>query len=97
MQFATDTNHLERGIRPIAMGRRAWLFCWSELGAEHVGIIQSLLSTCRLQGVDPHTYLVDVLQRIDTHPASDVIALTPRIWKARFGDDPLRSDLTASG
>jgi len=92
-----DTNHLERGIRPIAMGRRSWLFCWTELGAEHVGIIQSLISTCRLQGVDPHTYLTDVLQRIDTHPASDVIALTPRVWKARFGDDPLRSDLAGSG
>ncbi len=34
-----DTNHLERGLRPIPMGRRSWLFCWTELGAEQVGII----------------------------------------------------------
>jgi len=86
-----DTNHLEREIRPIALGRRNWLFCWTEIGAQYVGIFQSLLRTCRLQGVDPYTYLVDVLQRVDCHPASDVVALTPRLWKERFAADPLRS------
>jgi transposase len=88
-----DTNHLERSIRPIAMGRKAWLFCWTEVGAQYVGIIQSLLSTCRVQGVDPYTYLVDVLQRIDMHPAKDVDLLTPRLWKESFAADPLRSDI----
>ena len=73
-----DTNHLERGLRPIPMGRRNWLFCWTEVGAEHVGIIQSLISTCRLHGVDPYTYLVDVLQRVGIHPASGVADLSPR-------------------
>ena len=48
-----DTNHLEREIRPIALGRKNWLFCWTEVGADCVGIFQSLLSTCRLQGIDP--------------------------------------------
>ena len=56
-----DTNHLERLIRPIPMGRRNWLFCWTELGAAQVGVIQSLISTCKLHGVNPFTYLVDVL------------------------------------
>jgi len=88
-----DTNHLERGLRPIPMGRRNWLFCWSELGAEWVATIQSLLVTCRLQGVDPYTYLVDVLQRVGDHPASEVIELTPRRWKQRFAANPLRSDV----
>ena len=88
-----DTNHLERGLRPIPMGRRNWLFAWTELGAEHVGIIQSLICTCKLQGVDPYTYLVDVLQRISVHPASDVASLTPRIWKQKFAHAPMRSDL----
>jgi hypothetical protein len=86
-----DTNHLEREIRPIAVGRKNWLFCWTEVGAKYVGIFQSLLVTCRLHGVDPYTYLVDVLQRVDRHPASDVAALTPRLWKERFAADPLRS------
>lgn len=90
---AIDTNHLERALRPIPMGRRNWLFCWSELGAKHVGIIQSLLVTCRLHGIHPYTYLVDVLQRISEHPAKRVEELTPRVWKTKFADNPLKSDL----
>lgn len=92
---AIDTNHLERGLRPIPMGKKNWLFCWSEIGAERVGIIQSLLTTCKLHQVDPYTYLVDVLQRISQHPARRVLELTPRAWKTRFADDPMPSDLAA--
>jgi transposase len=88
-----DTNHLEREIRPIAVGRKNWMFCWTEVGARHAGIIYSLLSSCRLQGVDPYVYLVDVLQRVDTHPALEVHLLTPRLWKHHFAAQPLRSDL----
>lgn len=90
-----DTNHLEREIRPIALGRKNWLFCWTEVGAQAVGIYQSLLATCRLQGVDPYTYLVDVLQRVETHPAAEVALLTPRLWKEHFAENPLRSALDA--
>lgn len=88
-----DTNHIERALRVIPMGRKSWLFCWTELGARHVGIIQSLIVTCRLHGVDPYTYLVDVLQRIAVHPASRVAELTPRLWKQHFANNPMRSDL----
>jgi transposase len=88
-----DTNHLERALRAIPMGRRAWLFCWTELGAKHVGVVQSLLVTCRLHGIDPYTYLVDVLQRVGQHPAARVAELTPRLWKQHFAANPLRSDL----
>jgi len=92
-----DTNHLEREIRPIALGRKNWLFCWTEVGAKHVGVVQSLLATCRLHGIDAYTYLVDVLQRIDSHPAEAVRELTPRLWKERFADRPLRSDVDRLG
>jgi len=88
-----DTNHIEREIRPIALGRKNWLFCWTEVGAQGVGIFQSLLATCRVQGVDPYTYLVDVLQRVDEHPAAQVATLTPRLWKEHFAADPLRSHI----
>jgi len=86
-----DTNHLERALRVIPMGRRNWLFCWTELGAQQVGIMQSLIVTCRLHGVDPYEYLVDVLQRVGQHPASRVDELTPRLWKQHFAPNPLRS------
>ena len=47
------TNHLERVLLPIPIGRKNWLFCWTEIGAEHIGIIQSLISTCKLHDVNP--------------------------------------------
>ncbi len=88
-----DTNHVERALRTVAVGRKNWMFCWTELGAEHTGIVQSLLSTCRLHRIDPYTYLVDVLQRVGQHPAARVAELTPRLWKLHFASQPLRSDL----
>jgi len=90
---ALDTNDLERALRVIPMGKKNWLFCSSEVGAEHVATIQTLLATCRVHGVNPFNYLVDVLQRIDQHPASKVHELTPREWQQRFADKPLRSPL----
>jgi transposase len=86
-----DTNHIERTLRVIPMGRRNWNFCWTELGAHNVGVIQTLLTTCKLHGVDPYVYLVDVLQRVNQHPASQVGDLIPRVWKEKFGDKPLKS------
>jgi len=90
---AMDTNHLERALRVIPKGRKNYLFCWSELGAEQLGILQSLLVTCRLQEINPYHYLVDVLQRVSMHPASKVEELTPRLWKEKFRDNFLTSDL----
>ena len=52
------------------------MFSWTELGAKHIGIVQSLFVTCRLHDVDPYDYLVDVLQRVGQHPASLVEQLT---------------------
>jgi len=86
-----DTNAIEREIRPIAIGRKNWMFSWTEVGVKHLGVLQSLVSTCRLQGIDPYTYLVDVLQRVDSHPQSQVHQLTPRIWKTIFAENPLHS------
>jgi hypothetical protein len=89
-----DTNHLERVLRAIPMGRKNWLFSWTELGAKHIGIVQSLIVTCRLHDIDPYTYLVDVLQRVGSHPQRLVEQLTPRLWKQHFADNPLRSDVS---
>ena len=91
-----DTNHLERQIRPVAVGRKNWLFHWTEVGAEYAAIIQSLIASCKLQEVDTHTYFVDVLQRISTHSMRDVHLLTPRLWKENFAENPLRSDCAFS-
>jgi transposase len=84
-----DTNHLERALRVIPMGRKNFMFCWSELGAVQLGMLQSLMVTCRLHDINPYTYLLDVLQRVGSHPASRVDELIPRNWKRLFSDQPM--------
>jgi hypothetical protein len=89
-----DNNHTERGIRPTAVGRKNWMFHFTEDGARKGGILYSLIWTCKLQGIDPLTYLVDVLQRVATHPASETELLIPRLWKQHFAANPLGSILS---
>jgi len=79
------------------MGKKNWLFSWTELGAKLIGIVQSLLATCRLHEINPYDHFVDVLQRVGQHPASIVHQLTPRIWKQMFAENPLWSDLHELG
>jgi len=93
-EVAIDTNHLERALRVVPMGRKNWLFCWTEVGARYAGIVHSLIATCRLHHIDPYDYLVDVLQRLGQHPAKHVEQLTPRRWKTLFAHNPLRSDIS---
>lgn len=60
-------------------------------------MVQSLIVTCRLHDIAPYNYLVDVLQRVGRHPASQVEQLTPRLWKQLFADKLLRSDIHKIG
>ena len=87
-----DTNLVENRLRGCKLGQRNWMFAWTEVGAEHTGIMNGLLATCRMQGVDPRVWLTDVLLRIDSHPASRTGELTPRRWKELFAHDPMTSD-----
>ncbi|NAZ54543.1 hypothetical protein GL177_14440 [Vibrio toranzoniae] len=75
------------------MERKNYLFCWTELGVENLGILQVSMLTCRLHGINPYTYLVDVLQRVAIHPTTDVVDLTPLQWKKKFADRFLTSDV----
>lgn len=86
-----DTNHLERELRPQAVGRKNWMFHVTKEGARHAAIFYSLIRSCILLGVNPTVYLTDVLQRIATLPASKTELLTPRLWKEHFAFAPMRS------
>jgi hypothetical protein len=88
-----DTNHVERDNRLNAMGRKNYMFHWTEVGAKYAAILYSLIATCRHQNIDPYTYLVDVLQRLQSHPMREIHLLTPTNWKETFHDNPLSSDL----
>jgi transposase len=73
-----DSNVVERAIRPIALNRKNALFAGSDGGGEHWAIIASLIETCKLTGVDPQTYLADVITRIvNGHPNSRIDELLP--------------------
>ena len=73
-----NSNVVERAIRPIALNRKNALFAGSDGGGEHWAIIASLIETCKLGGIDPQTYLVDVITRIvNGHPNSRIDVLLP--------------------
>jgi len=80
-----SNNHVERAIRPLKLGAKNWLFCWTEVGAKYTAIAYTLIECCKMHRVDTWKYFHDVLQRIDTHPARDVYQLTPKHWKHHFG------------
>jgi len=80
--LAVDNNCAERMIKPVALGRRNWLFAGSQEGGERAAVCYTLVNSCKVAGVDPFAYLKDVLERVSTHPASRVGELTPKTWKA---------------
>jgi transposase len=78
-----DNNLVENKIRPIALGRRNYLFCGSDAGAERAATIYTVLATCKLAGVEPWAYLNDVLPRLARLPEGGGVAdLLPVAWKA---------------
>ena len=73
-----DSNTVERSIRPITLNRKNALFAGSDGGGENWAVIASLIESCKLCGVDPQAYLVDVLTRIvNGHLARDIDDLLP--------------------
>ncbi len=75
-----DNNACERAIRPVAVGRKNFLFAGSERGGEAAAILYSVIGSCRLADVDRWEYLSDVLVRVATHPASRIADLVPARW-----------------
>ncbi|RYG95918.1 MAG: IS66 family transposase, partial [Alphaproteobacteria bacterium] len=72
-----DNNPTERAIRPIALGRKNWLFAGSDKGGERAAAILSLIETAKLNGLDPEAYLREVLTRIADHPINRINELLP--------------------
>lgn len=76
-----DNNHIEQQIRPIALGRKNWLFAGSERAGRRAAAVMSLIQSAKLNGHDPHAYLKDVLTRLPTHPSSRIEELLPHNWQ----------------
>jgi transposase len=73
-------NAAERALRDVAIGRKSWLFAGSERGGARAAMIYSMIMTAKLNGIDPHAWLADVLARIADHPAARLAELLPWHW-----------------
>jgi transposase len=76
-----DNGACERAFKPVALGRKNWLFAGSDKGGETAAVLMSLCTTCKNLGIDPQAYLRDVLDRISTHPARRIEELLPDRWQ----------------
>lgn len=72
-----DNNPAEAALRRVALGRKNFLFVGSDEAGEHLADLYSLVATCEANGVNPVSYLADVLVRVNTHPANRIDDLLP--------------------
>ena len=75
-----DNNHVERQIRPVALGRSNSLFAGSLRAGQRAAAVMSLIQSSKLNGYDPYAYLKEVLTRLPTHKAVDIAELLPHRW-----------------
>jgi transposase len=79
-QAAIDNNPAERAIRPVALGRKNFLFVGSDAGGETLADAMTVIETAKLSGHDPEAYLRDVLARINDHKINRLDELLPWNW-----------------
>ena len=72
-----SNNAAENAIRPVALGRKNWLFAGSDAGGERAAVFYTLIRTAKLNGIEPEAYLREVLTRIGEHPINALDALLP--------------------
>jgi transposase len=75
-----DNNATERAIRGVAVGRHNWIFFGSDQGGKTAAVLRSFVASCQRAGVDPFTWLKDVLSRIAAHPITRLTELLPHNW-----------------
>jgi len=78
-----DNNPVENSIRPVAVGRKNYLFAGSHAAAQRAAIFYSLLTTCNNYHINPYEWLHDVLNRIASHPINQITELLPQNWKPK--------------
>lgn len=76
-----DNNLVENSIRPLALGRKNYLFAGSHESAQRSAVMYSLLGTCKILGINPYNWLTDVFNRIKDHPIKRISELLPQNWQ----------------
>jgi transposase len=77
-----DNNRTERALRTVAVGRKSWGFAGSDAGGERAAVIYSVIESARRHGLEPFSYLKDLLERLPAHPQLRIAELLPNRWKA---------------
>lgn len=77
-QVEIDNNLIENSIRPVALGRKNYLFAGSHEAAQQAAMIYSFLGTCKINNVEPYQWLRDVLKKLPDHSIQKLEELLPR-------------------
>ena len=77
-----DNNPVENSIRPVAIGRKNYLFAGSHEAAQRSAMLYSFMGTCKLNGINPSIWFTDVLKRISAHPINRISELLPQNWES---------------
>jgi hypothetical protein len=75
-------NAAERAIRPLALGRKNWMFAGADSGGERAAVMYTIIETAKLNGLDPEAYLRSLIARIADHPAKRIADLLP--WNIKL-------------
>ncbi len=81
-RICLTNNAAERALRTLALGRKSWLFAGSDRGGQRAALMYSLITTAKMNDVDPQAWLADILARIASHPAHRIEELMPWHWTA---------------
>ena len=76
-----DNNQIENAVRPMALGRKNYLFCGSEEGAKRAAMMYTFFTSCKVNDVNPWEWLRYVLQNLEHYPQKRIHELFPCNWK----------------
>jgi len=79
-RFEIDNNAIENSIRPLAIGRKNYMFAGSHKAAQRAAMMYSFFATCKINNIEPLSWLTDVLSRISEHKANKLSELLPQNW-----------------
>ena len=80
-RFEIDNNNIENAIRPLAIGRKNYLFAGSHESAQNIAMFYSFFATCKTLNINPAEWLTDVINRIPEHKANRLFELLPQNWE----------------
>ena len=80
-RICLSNNAAERALRGIALGRKSWLFCGSDRGGDRAALMYGLITSAKMNDIDPQAWLADVLARIADLPQNRLHELLPWNWK----------------